>query len=157
MKNKKVSPPEKPQEEEMSQRSRRGFLLSLIVPFTLSAQACSSESPAQKVADRFIEAYYVQLDVKEAVQFTEGLAKEKLEQQLKLMVGDGGPEPASGRPRVTYALTEKQHPTADSAIYVYSINTHMEDIGKRTVFVKLRREGNQWIITQYTEDDSPPA
>jgi len=154
---KKTTPSPLSQEEDMSHRSRRGFLLSLIVPFTLAAPACSKESAAQKVADQFIEAYYVQLSVKDALPMTEGLAKEKLEGQLKLMVGDGGPDPSADKPRVTYSLVKHESPSADAAVFVYSVKTHMEDLGGRTVFVKLRHDGNQWIITQFTEDDSPPA
>lgn len=145
------------EEEAMSQRSRRGFLLSLIVPFALSANACARPSPSQKVADQFMEAYYVRLSVKDAVPFTEGLAKEKLKGQLELMTGDGGPATSQNKPRVTYSLTDQQHPSADVATYFYKVSTHMEDVGKRTVFIKLRREGNNWIITQFSEDDAPPS
>ena len=147
----------KQEEDPMSQRSRRGFLLSLIVPFTVTAAACSQPSPAQKVADQFMEAYYVRVSVKEASGFAEGLAMEKLKGQLELLAGDGGPEPAKDIPRVTLSLIDKKNPSADEATYVYEVRTHVQDVGKRMVFVKLRQEGGKWLVTQFTEDDAPPS
>lgn len=146
-----------PEEDPMSQRSRRGFFLSLIVPFTLTTVACSRPSPSQQVADQFMEAYYVRVSVKEATAFADGLAKEKLQGQLDLMAGDGGPDSAKNIPHVTLSLIDKQHPSADEATYVYEVRTSVEDVGKRTVFVKMRQEGGKWVVTQFTEDDAPPS
>ena len=145
------------EEDPMSQRSRRGFLLSLIVPFTVSAAACSQPSPSQKVADQFMEAYYVRVSVKDASSYADGLAKEKLKGQLELLAGDGGPEPAKDIPRVTLNLIDKKNPSATEAIYVYEVRTHVQDVGKRMVFVKMRLEGGKWLVTQFTEDDAPPS
>ena len=140
----------------MSQRSRRGFLLSLIVPFTFTAAACAKPSPSQQMANQFIEAYYVQINLKSAEVLTSGLAKEKLDKQMQLVQGAGA-EPLSEKPRVTFALIKKDSDSADSATYVYEVRTHVEDVGKRMVFVKLRQESGAWKVTQFTEDDAPPT
>lgn len=137
----------------MGEYSRRAFLLSLTVPFAVSATACEKASPSQQLADQFMEAYYVQIDVQNALPFTEGLAKEKLAGQLKLMQGDGGSEPASGKPRVSLSLIDQKSPSEDSAIYVYQVKTHVQDVGNRNVFVKLRKDGGKWLVSQFTEDD----
>lgn len=137
----------------MGEHTRRAFLLSLTVPFAISATACNKTSPAQQVADQFMEAYYVRIDVASAVPFTEGLAKEKLQGQLSLMQSDGGPESASGKPSVSLSLIDQKTPTPDSAIYVYKVKTGVKDLGDRNVFVKLRQTGDKWLVSQFTEDD----
>jgi hypothetical protein len=144
------------QEEDMSQRSRRGFLLSLIVPLTLAQTACSSRSPSEQVADKFMDAYYVKFSVAEALPLSADLAKEKLQGQLQLLQGAGGSDPAQDKPQVSYKLINRGAGSADTATYVYEIHAQVQDLGKRMVFVKLRNEGGQWLVTQFTENDAPP-
>lgn len=140
----------------MSQRSRRNFLLSLIVPFTLAQASCQAPSPSQKAAEKFMDAYYVRLDVAAAVPLTADLAKEKLQGQVQLLQGAGGADPAQDKPQVTYKLINHNVDGPDTASYVYEVRTHVEELGKRMVFVKLRNEGGTWIVTQFTENDAPP-
>jgi len=151
----------KTQDEEgsMSHRSRRGFLLSLVIPFTITAAAagCTKATESQKVADQFMDIYYVQISVKDALPLSSGLAKEKLNGQLQLMQG-AGPEPAADKPRVTWGLiASKTEEKATEATYVYKVDAHVEDVGKRLVYVKLRKEGGKWLVTQFMEDDAPPS
>jgi len=153
---KPIIPPE--EEVPMSQRSRRAFLLSLMVPFTLSAAAACQKAPeSQKIADKFIEYYYVQISVKDAVPLTSGLAKEKLQGQLQLMADAGPPDTGADKPRVDFSLVSKKNEDADTATYVYQVVAHVQDVGKRLVYVKLRKENGQWRVTTFTEDDSPPT
>jgi hypothetical protein len=140
----------------MSQNSRRGFLLSLTVPLAISAAACTQAPDSQKVADRFMEFYYVQISVKDAVALSNGLAKEKLQGQLKLMEGVGT-EPSADKPKVTFSLVSHKADSEQEATYVYSVNTHVEELGKRLVYVKVRSEaGASWMVTQFTEQDALP-
>jgi hypothetical protein len=146
-----------PQEEEMSQRSRRGFLLSLIVPLTLAPTACSPSSPSQQAAEKFMEAYYVQLNVPGALPLTEGLAKEKLQGQIQLLQGAGGPDPAQDKPQISYKLINHNAEDPHTATFVYEVRTNQKEVGKRMVFVKVRHEaGDRWVITQFTENDASP-
>lgn len=149
------TPEDNTEEQSMSQRSRRAFLLSLVVPLTLSASACTQPSQSQKAADQFVEAYYVQISVADAVKMATGLAKAKLDGQLKLLAG-AGPEPVADKPRVTFKLISSKSAEAGEATYVYEIHTHVQDVGKRMVFVKVRQENGNWLVTQFTEDDAPP-
>lgn len=141
----------------MSQRTRRGFFLSLIVPLTLAQASCHPAAESQKIAEKFMDAYYVRLSVAEALPLTADLAKEKTEGQLKLLQEAGGPDATQDRPRVTYKLIDRMTAATDTATYIFEVRTHMEDVGKRMVFVKLRKEGKNWVITQFSEEDAPPS
>lgn len=147
---------ENKKEDDMSLRSRRGFLLSLVMPFTIAAAACTKATDSQKVAEQFIDRYYVAFSVKEAAALTTGLAKEKMADQLKLLT-DAGTEAPSGEPRVTYSLVSSQSSSPEEATYVFKIDVHRKDVGKRMVFVRVRKEGEKWLVTQYTENDAPPS
>jgi hypothetical protein len=144
------------QEEDMSQRSRRGFLLSLIVPLTLAQASCQSHSPSQQAAEKFMDAYYVRLNVAEALPLTADLAKEKLQGQIQLLQEAGGPDAAQNKPQVNYRLISHNLSAPDEATCMFEVHSQVKDLGKRMVFLKLRNEGNQWVITQFTENDAPP-
>lgn len=144
------------QEEEMSHRSRRGFLLSLIVPLTLAQTACQTPSVSQKAADKFMDTYYVQLNVPETLPLTADLAKEKIHGQIQLLQGAGGPDPAQDKPQISYKLIKQDAEDANTATYFYEVRADVEDLGKRMVFVKLRNMGGEWFVTQFTENDAPP-
>ncbi len=141
----------------MSERSRRSFLASLVVPFALSATvACQKATPAEEVADRFMDFYYVRLSVKDAVALSSDLAREKLDRQLQLVDEAGGPESSQGKPQVIFKRISQKEESPDSYAYVYEVDSNAPDLGKRLVFLKLRQEEGQWKVTLFTEDDAPP-
>jgi len=140
----------------MALSTRRKFFLSLAVPLTMSA--CSKQPEPERVANKFMNAYYVQIDLKEAQQLSGGLAKEKISQQVALLDGTStGTAPGAGAnaPSVTYKLISQQSPSPDEAIYIFEVDPHVQDIGHRKVFVKLRQETGKWTVSQFTEEDQP--
>lgn len=152
----KIQPQDVSKEDDMSAQSRRRFLMSLMVPLTLSA--CAKQAPSEQTAKKFMDAYYVQIDLKQAEQLSDGLAKEKLAKQVSLLDGTStGNSPGAGAnaPSVTYGLVSQQSESPDEATYIFEVNPHVQDIGKRKVFVKVRQTGGKWSVTQFTEEDQP--
>ena len=131
----------------MFENSRRDFLLGLMVPLTIGA--CAAKSESQDVARKFIDAYYVRINLADARTFAVDLASEKIQHQIELT--SGLPPPASANaPQVEYRLVSEE-PSPGSAAYVFEVKPQVSDVGARKVFVKLREEGGQWKVTQFSE------
>ena len=99
-------------------------ILPLFLLFTL-ALACRKELPEyQIVAGNFVKTYYLEINPKGALQFTRGLASDKMNQELKLLAAREGKT-------VREILTEQA-----------------------LEYVKIHKEGNpQHLLTQYQENE----
>ncbi|HCU24050.1 MAG TPA: hypothetical protein DF383_03455 [Deltaproteobacteria bacterium] len=136
------------QEDDMSAQSRRRFLLSLMIPFTVSA--CGAGPESEKIAKQFMDAYYVKIDLEAAKKVSSGLAAEKLEKQLVLIQGLP-PDQGKDLPKVNFHLSSTGDATSTEASYIFEVDPHVQDVGKRKVFVKLRQEGGEWKVSQFSE------
>ena len=130
--------------------SRRSFILGLVVPLTLSA--CAKGPEYEQVARKFMDKYYIEMSLAGAKEYTTGLAKEKLENQIKLLDGQN-PGPGTDIPRVQVKLQSNEAPGPDEASLIYEVTPHAEDVGKRKVYLKLRKEGGDWKVTQWSEGE----
>ena len=137
------------EEEFMSLSTRRRFFISLVLPFTMSA--CAKQPASEQVAKKFMEAYYVRIDLKGADQLSMGLAKEKLDHQIQLLDGQGLGKSAD-IPNVDINLVSTPSNTPDETTFIYQVIPHVADVGKRSVFVKLRKEDGQWKVSQFIEN-----
>lgn len=140
----------------MSLSSRRKFFLTLVLPLTMSA--CAKPSEAERVAQKFMDAYYVQIDLKAAEQLSSGPAQERLSHQVQLLDGTStgtSPGAAANAPSVTYKLVSQETPGAGESVYIFEVNPHVQAIGQRKVFVKMREAGGKWTVSQFTEQDQP--
>ena len=133
----------------MSANPRRRFLLSLIIPFTIGA--CTKPPASEEVAKAFIEAYYVKIDLKAAKELSQGLASEKIAQQMALTDGVA-PDKGANVPKVDAHLASSGEITAQEATYIFEVKPEVPDVGARKVFVKLRQENSQWRVSQFTEE-----
>jgi len=140
----------------MSGSSRRNFLLGLIIPLTLSA-ACAKEAPSEQAAKKFMDAYYVRINLQDAEKLSSGLAQERLTHQISLL--DGTKINANTNvPTVDFKLVSQDPPNADEASYVFEVIPHVQDIGHRKVYVKLRQDNGAWKVSQFTEEvQNPPT
>lgn len=133
----------------MNANSRRRFLMSLMIPFTLGA--CSKAPEPEKIAKAFINAYYVQIDLKGAKAFTQGLASDKIDHQIGLMDG-AAPDHGADIPKVDVHLASTGDSSADEATYIFEVRPQVQDIGGRKVFVKVRQDNGVWKVSQFTEE-----
>ncbi len=116
--------------------------------------ACSSGDPARGAAERFIDAYYVEIDLPRARDAAIGLARAKVEEQLRLVTGQVALEAAS-RPTVYYRFVEQQQePQHDRRGLLYELTLTLgTDQATRRALVTLRREGDAWRVANFQEID----
>ena len=132
---------------------RDGSVLTLSVLALLLLVACRPDaSTPQGTAERFLDAHYVRINLPEALPFTSGLARHKVEDEMRLI--DGQPiDAATRKPTVHYRLLET-HPDGEHAVnylYLGSITVEDADHFERQWMVTVRREADGWHVTNYQE------
>jgi hypothetical protein len=132
---------------------RDGSVLTLSVLALLLVSACRPDaSTPQGTAERFLDAHYVRINLTEALPFTSGLARHKVEDEMRLIEGQAI-DAATRKPTVHYRLLET-HPDGEHAVnylYLGSITVEDADHFERRWMVTVRREGEGWRVTNYQE------
>ena len=132
---------------------RDGSVLTLSVLAFVLLVACGPDaSTPQGTAERFLDAHYVRIDLRNALPFTSGLARHKVEDELRLV--EGQPiDAATRKPTVHYRLLETR-PDGEHAVnflYLGSITVEDADRFERRWMVTVRREADGWRVTNYQE------
>ncbi|MBI2358937.1 MAG: hypothetical protein HYV04_08535 [Deltaproteobacteria bacterium] len=108
---------------------------------------------AQGVAEEFVDQHYVHIDLQSAKRYTVGLAREKINEELRLTAGQ--PIDASTRkPKIHYRLVEKKEsPSRASFLYEGTIRAEDAPEFTRRWLVLARKEGDHWRVSNFTEYD----
>ena len=132
---------------------RDGSVLTLSLLTMLLVVACRPDANTpQGAAELFLDAHYVHIDLHQALPLTAGLARHKVEDEIKLVEGqtiDAG----TRKPTVHYRLLET-HPDGEHSVnYLYLASITVEDAGgfERRWMVTVRREPEGWRVTNYQE------
>ncbi len=141
------------EDNEMLNASRRNFFMGLILPFSMAMNTCtdSATSPADQVAEQYMKAYYIEYDVKKALPLTEGLAKDKLANELNLSeeAHNEGPLP---KPPADFTLQSKKEEGPQEVSYTYIVEIKQQDIPAHKIYLKLRQQDSQgWKVSQVIE------
>lgn len=129
-------------------------VLALLVFF-----GCQKLPESRKVADRFMEHYYVATDLGKALQDADGYAAQKIQDSLTL-TGGQPPDKAAHRPSVTFTLTGSTPEAAASPgegpegnyLYVVEIKPEQSPPIRKKTLLKLRlRAGQLWKVTQFAD------
>jgi hypothetical protein len=136
---------------------RRSGVLTVLC-MALAIIGCSPSDNAQGVADRFIQAYYVQIDQAQALEFTMGLARERLHEELQRVASlRQGSSLDLERPQVSYTLARTQA-DGDQMLLVYDLTITPPQVKpllkKILLIMEQRRE--QWKVINFTEADAHP-
>lgn len=118
------------------------------------AAGCTSDDPARAAAERFVDQYYVEIDLPGAREESVGLARAKVERELKLLEGVAPAEDAL-RPRIHYRFLEQQDPGRDRRGFVYELTISFdggEQVQRRTL-VTVREEEGAWHAVNFQELD----
>jgi hypothetical protein len=120
--------------------------------------SCSRRSGAEHAGDRFIEAYYVQVDQMLALEHATGLARERLQtelQQVTQLRRDG--QFAQARPKVAYTHIRTQ-PEGRQVLLIYDLTITPQQASPILKRVMLITEpvGEQWKVINFTETDTHP-
>lgn len=125
----------------------RALILVLLV-----AGCRPDASTPRGTAERFLDAHYVRIDLPAALALTAGVARHKLEDELRLVEGQAIDE-GTRKPVVHYRLLE-EHPAGEagtSFVYLGSIKVEDADSFERRWIVTVRREGEAWRVTNWQE------
>ena len=123
------------------------FLLALI------AAGCAPKNSPRGVVDRFIDAYYVQIDLKNAEQFTAGLALDKIRKEEQLTAGQTI-DSSTRKPVVHYRL-KNERIESEHATYLFLARIDVPDGGSfdRNWMISARKEGPDWKVSSFSEDE----
>lgn len=115
---------------------------------------CTSDDPARAAAERFVDRYYVEIDLARAHEEAVGLARAKVEREMKLLEGVK-PAEESSRPRVHYRFLEQQEPGRDRRGFVYELTISFEagEQLQRKALVTVGEEAGAWHAVNFQEID----
>jgi len=124
-----------------------------ILLLALSAFGCTPDADSPRgVAEGFLDAHYVTLDLTAAVAYTTGLARHKVEDELRL-VGDQEIDAGTLRPSVTYGMREERPEGEDRVTFLYDGKVKLEGGGsfEMSWLVNIRRQDGAWKVSNYKE------
>lgn len=141
-------------------RSKRCFadpersVIAFVVLLLASLAGCTSDDPARAAAERFVDRYYVEIDLARAHQEAVGLARAKVEHEMKLLEGVK-PAEESSRPRVHYRFVEQQEPGRDRRGFIYELTISFEagEQLQRKALVTVGEEDGAWHAVNFQEID----
>ena len=119
----------------------------------LLAAACTSDPQSSRgVAERFLDAHYVQIDLPAAEALTVGVAKRKLADERRLVSGQAIDE-GTRKPTVYYALVEERPDGEAGSHFVYRATFTVDgaDEFDRRILLSLRRETDGWRVANFEE------
>jgi transposase len=135
----------------------RGEVLSTLC-IALAILGCSRSDSAQGVADRFVQAYYVQIDQAQALEYTSGLARERLHQELQRVASlRRGSSLEQARPNVSYTLARTQS-EGGQILLVYDLTITPPQVKPilKKILIIMEPLGEQWKVINFTETDAHP-
>jgi hypothetical protein len=129
-------------------------ILATAVMVCLGIVSGCAEPLEGKAARGFMDAYYVDADLKRAGELSDGLALEKVTAGMGLRDGLSI-DVAAHHPRIHYRL-ENSHVGSDQAEFVYDVEFHPEKaqvFHKKVRLTLRRRAGDRWKVTQFSDYD----
>jgi hypothetical protein len=135
--------------------SRRAALLCLA--FVAAAGCGGDPHSARGVAELFLDAHYVLIDLPRALGHTTGVAQAKVEHEIELTQGLTIDDSVQ-KPTVHYRLVE-EHPDGDAAsnfLYAADITAGGDSFARRWM-VTVRRQDVGWRVTNFQELHEEPA
>jgi len=132
-------------------RAPQTYLLLFGVAVALSACRAGENTP-QGTAERFVDQYYVRIDLKTAAQYCTGLALEKVQHSLQLTQGQGVDE-GTRKPSVGYTLIEKKDADDTHAAFVFQGTVAVPDAGEMHPkwLITTAKSGDAWKVTNFEE------
>jgi hypothetical protein len=132
---------------------RDGATAVLLVLGALLVVACRPDAATPRgAAERFLDAHYVRIDLPTARDLASGLARSKVEDEIRLVDGQQIDD-STRKPTIHYKLLE-EHPDGDAAVnLLYRADITVEDADpfERRWLVTVRREDGVWRVANYQE------
>jgi hypothetical protein len=128
----------------------KGFLMFV---FLLCAACNRDLSTPQGVVEEFVDQHYVNFDLQKAKIYAVSVALAKVNEEIRLTTGHKI-DASTHKPRVNYSLVEKQE-SKQRASFLYEGMIQSDDGTSftRKWLITVRKEGNQWRVSNFTESD----
>jgi hypothetical protein len=130
-----------------------GLAFSLLVVGLAVAVSCRPDPASQRgVAERFLDAHYVQIDLAAAQALTAGVAERKVAEERRLTAGYDI-DAATRQPSVHYRLLEERPEGEDRSRFVYRARFSVPGGGRfeRRILLVMRREEGGWKVVNFEE------
>ena len=127
--------------------------LFVVALLSFASFSCGRDAGTPRgVAELFLDAHYVRVDLPAAQTYTMGLAHEKVEDERRLTRGQAI-DAATRMPRVHYRLVEERIRGENAMSFVYDATFQMDgaDAFHRKLQLTVRRDSNVWKVTNYQE------
>lgn len=121
----------------------------------LVLHACQSDPrSARGIAERFLDAHYVEINLQAAKPYCTGLALNRLEDEIRLTEGQPIDE-NTRKPLVHYRLVEEKPRGEKSTSFLYETTISVDGAGEFTkkVLLTLRQGEQGWQVANYSEFD----
>ena len=130
------------------------LLCGVLLVFGLGGCGGRDLKTAEGVADEFVDQHYVNIDLPRTREYTVGLARDKIDDEIRLTRGQ--PIDASTRKtRIRYELTDKKQEGDARVSFFYKGTIEAEDGPEftRRWIVVARKEGDGWRVSNFSEYD----
>jgi len=130
-----------------------GLLALTLLLFVLNACGPDPHS-ARDIAEKFLDAHYVMINLPLAKTYAAGLALKRVEDEIRLTEGQQI-DANTRKPRVYYRLLEEKSRREKSASFLYEATFSVDGAGQfiKKVLLTLRQGAEGWRVTNYSEFD----
>jgi hypothetical protein len=128
-------------------------LSPIVLAASLALAACRSDPGSTRgVAERFLDAHYVAIDLAAAETFTAGLAGKKVSEERRLTEGQAIDENTL-KPTVHYRLLEEHPDGEDRSRFLYQASFSVSGAGQfeRRILLVLHRNREGWKVVNFEE------
>lgn len=115
--------------------------------------ACQPGSDTPRgVAERFLDEHYVRMDLPAALQYCVGLARHKVEDELRL-IGGQEIDASTMQPSVTYELEEERAEGDERSSFLYRGKVKLSGGHSFAMrwLISVRREEGDWKVSNFKE------
>jgi hypothetical protein len=133
-------------------RRRRPLATGLVAILAVASCRPGADTP-QGVAERFLDAHYVAIDLRAAKHYCVGPARQKVEEEARL-VGDQVIDAGTRQPQVRYRLAERRDEGAARASFVYEASIVVDDgepFTRRWLVSTRKEDDGQWKVSNFSE------
>jgi len=126
-------------------------LLFIAAFASIVATGCYPANSARGVVDRFVDQYYVAIDLKAAEPFCIGLALDKLHREIQ-MIGGQKIDASTQKPVVHYKLIAERD-GADHVEFLFRATIDVPDDGafNRNLLITARKTADTWKVSNFDD------
>ena len=131
--------------------ARSGVSAKALIAVALLSAARARTPDPQRVAEQFVQAYFVEDDMAGAVKLASGDVKTQLEGQLRQIEATGTKELVKDKPQMKVDLLQMQPGSGDAVGYVYLVRSDVPGIAPITARLGLSKVGETWLVSEFVQ------